>query len=210
MQSVERILWPQENFIELSDEFLVRGCRVRFRGGWITVDPISAGADAAAVLAAYADALKRHIGYMRLVTREEFASLPPGHTVDEKRMQLAPYDRGWQIAGARREIVAAAHPRLAQCYDYFQLANDSGNVLVNLYKMIETIEDEYGGERQAGHALGLANEMKQLKRWANDRSRDERHALALPRKAVTFTDSERAQARIAGRAILEKFAETFL
>ena len=72
--------------------------------------------------------------------------------------------------------------------------------------MIETIEDEYGGERQAGKALGLATEIKRLKRFANDRQHDHRHAPASPGNAAAITDAERGQTLEDARVILEAYA----
>jgi hypothetical protein len=214
MTAIERILWPQDDFLELADEFLVRGCRVRLSGPSITVNAVSPGANAEAVLAAYADALRRRLGYIQLRTPQEFGSSPATSIVVDGRMQRAQYDRRKKVAEARGELVALSHPTLNQCYDYFESAkNDyaesangrSGNVLSHLYKMVETIEGKYGGERQAKEALGLAEEWNRVKRWANDPRHDQRHAS---QGLVISTNLE--QAMKDGQAILDKFSETFL
>jgi hypothetical protein len=212
--SLQRVLWPQEDFAELFDEFAVRGCRVHFRRGWITVEALSAEADTAAVLSIYAAALKKRLGWTRLLTVEAFAALPPRpiHTVATGR------EAGWiwkgrcrRLGHARRDIVAPAHPRLSQCYDYFQSANDDHTrALFDLYKMIETIEDQYGGEKKAQDALG-PELMKTLKRMANDsrspHGHDQRHASKIPGTATPPTANELSQAIEDGRALLRTFEE---
>jgi hypothetical protein len=209
-EAATRILWPQEDFAQLFDEFAVRGCRVHFRGGWVTIEALSADADTAAVLNDYVAALKKHFGWIHLLTVEAFTALPPRH------IQIgAPgwiwKDRCKRLGEARGAIVAPAHPQLSQCYDYFQKAvavEDPENALSHLYKMIETVEGHYGGERQAQEALG-PEPMTTLKRMANDSSLSSRdvlrHSLAAPGTGTPLTAAELSQAIEDGRAILRKF-----
>ena len=101
-----------------------------------------------------------------------------------------------------------------QCYDYFEAARgDLEHVLNHLYKMIEMIQDECGGETEALQALpDVAATIKHLKRVANDRgeqSRDQRHAPKGPETGDTLDAEEQAAFLEDGPAILRKFEERF-
>ena len=207
---VEYVLWPQEDFTELSDEFAIRGCHIWLRGGHLAVEAVSETADLAAVAKEYAAALGNRLGYQRLLTVQEFGALPSRAITT---VALSAQDRRYRQARlreARQDIVAPAHPRLSQCYDYFQSAlEDQEHALSHLYKMVESIEEDYGGEGKARSALGV-EPLKSLKRLANDRSpnsRDQRHAPVSPGTGTALTDAERARALNDGRALLRKFEE---
>ena len=202
---VEYGLWPQEKFAELSDEFVVLGCRVWFRGGFLAVEAISEKADPATVANAYAAALLNRMGCSRLLSMEEFGALPPRAIAVVGLAKRESEHRRRQLGEARRDIVARVHPRLSQSYDYFQAArDDQEHALIHLYKMIESIEEAYGSEVKTTKALGV-EPLKTLKKLANDRStksRDQRHAPVSPGTGTPLTDAERARALDDGRALL--------
>jgi len=120
------------------------------------------------VLTDYTNALQQHLGHRQLLTRDQYGGLPlwssqnASVAVGEGDLK----DRSEALAAARREVLAR-HIRLSQCYDYFEAAKSSKNFLFELYKMVETIEGEYGGEREAVKALGLT-EIKRFKHFANN------------------------------------------
>ena len=212
MELVQRVLWPNQEFAFLFDEFVVRDCRVRFHGGHIDVQALSDEANPAAVLTDYAEALRRlRPGYTRLLTVDEWGTLQPAVISNLGHPRRDPVRQRDQLGQARRDIVAPVHPHLSQCYDYFQKAvDDQEHVLFHLYKMTETIVEEYGGERKAVEALG-SDLLKALKQLANDTrpgiSRDQRHAPKSPGTGVPLTENEQARALEDGRTLLRRFEE---
>ena len=61
--------------------------------------------------------------------------------------------------------------------DYLERAReDESNRLFHLYKFVETLEDSFGGESKLIETLDVNTAVKTLKRLANDRRYDERHA----------------------------------
>jgi hypothetical protein len=153
---VEYVLWPQEDFTELFDEFVVLGCRVHFVGGCITVEALSETADPAAAANTYIAALRHRLGYARLLTVQEFAALPPRTITIRGLSAQDGRNRRARLREARQDIVAQTDPRLSQCYDYFQTAlEDEEHALIHLYKMVESIVAHYGGEEKAKTVLGV-------------------------------------------------------
>ena len=136
----------------------------------------------------------------------------PARTITNRA--LSTRERANRRAGlqeARRDMIARTHPRLSQCYDYFQFATeDEEHTLIHLYKMVETIEEDYGGEQKAGVVFGM-QEIKAIKRLANDRSpdnsHDQRHAPISPGTGTPLTDAERTSALDDGRGLLRKCEE---
>jgi hypothetical protein len=194
--TLDYVLWPGDEFAELSDQFVVRGCRVRLMGSVLSVecDPVLIVA-ATAVANEYAEALAKNFSFLRLMTLQEYGTLPGrAVTIQGKSPRELAVDRA-RLRDARRSIVEPAHPRLSQCYDYFQLARDEPkHALFNVYKMIESIEAEYGGERDAAQALDDGGLIKRLKREANRRDRDQRHAPLEP--GATTPIDEHSLARL--------------
>lgn len=66
--------------------------------------------------------------------------------------------------------------------------------LAKLSKAIEAVENYFGGERQAGRTLQMLDEIKYVKRLANEPLRDERHAPGPNGEIVKISDSERNEA----------------
>ncbi len=113
-----------------------------------------------------------------------------------------------RLRDARRSIVKRAHARLSQCYDYFQLARDEPkHALFNIYKLIETIEGEYGGEKEAARALDDGGLIKRLKRHANQGDHDQRHAPLDPGAAVPIDDNSLALLTEATNDLLRRYED---
>jgi hypothetical protein len=98
---------------------------------------------------------------------------------------------------ARDEVLANADPALRRVYDYVRNAQGPDGLfhdsaIFDLYKAVETIEDALGGEAEAGRILGRLAEIKALKRAANDRAGDERHAPLDPAATPPRADIGRA------------------
>ena len=130
---------------------------------------------------------------------------PQSITVHGKSARESAYDRE-RLRDARRSIVARVYPRLSQCYDYFQLAHDDPkNTLFNVYKLIETIEAEYGGEKEAIRALDDGGLIKQLKRQANRPDHDQRHAPLQPGSSQPIDEESLAALLEAAHALLAKY-----
>jgi hypothetical protein len=147
--TVQYFLWPGHDLAMLSDNFIVSGCRVQLMGASLSVEchPDQA-TEASRIVDDYVEALRaQSLFFGRLLSSDEYSAMPAqaiafhGKTVRESARD---YER---LANARRSIVERVHPRLSQCYDYFESARrDSKNALFNIYKLIETIEAEYGGD----------------------------------------------------------------
>jgi len=180
--TIQYVLWPSDDFATVSDEFVVRGCRLRLTGALLSVECEPAQATAAAAVAnEYAEALRHRFAFFRLISLEEYGAMPArAITIRGKTARETSHDRV-RLRDARRSIVEQAHPRLSQCYDYFQLARDEPKqALFHIYKLIETIAAEYGGEKEAARALDDGGLIKRLKRQANERDHDQRHAPLDP------------------------------
>jgi hypothetical protein len=207
---VELILWPEENWAENRDEFVVDGCRVTLAGARVRVEPLHTGANAQAIADEYVAALREHVGGVtRVLTIQELGALPPRSITIHTSDRRARATRRMQVGRARRDVVVRRRPRLSQCYDYFESAvDDSAHALSHLYKLVESVEEELGGERQAKERLDAATEVNVIKRLANDRSvlsRDQRHAPKTPGTGTRLTLEERSQVLQAGNSILRKF-----
>src|SRR5262249_8308700 len=101
------------------------------------------------------------------------------------------------VDAARNEVLADTDPALRRVYDYLRKAQEkdgrlSDNAIYEVYKAIETIENALGGEAKAGQILGCLQEIKAVKRAANERTGDERHAPADPAAAPPRADIGRA------------------
>ena len=179
------ILRSLYGILEASDEFVVDRFRLRLRGTLLTVEAEEEHEDAELLSAVrdlayrYAAVLRKHVsGLMNLITLEEFAAMPAqvitvrGAT-DAERQRLSD-----EVRRARHEMLASGEPCLRQSYDYLEQAHeDETNRFFHLYKLIETLEDAFGGsEAKLIRALDVKTAVKALKRLANEPVHDERHA----------------------------------
>jgi hypothetical protein len=156
-------------------------------GTWLTVEAEEVSDDAELLSAAsdlayrYFAVLRQHVRTLiSLMTLEEYAAIVPpfSHYVEFKGATTA--ERKILIDGvrlARREMLVSSDPHLRQSYDYLEQArDDESNRLFHLYKFVETLEDSFGGEAKLIKVLDVKTAVKTLKRLANDRQHDERHA----------------------------------
>ncbi|MGD0922814.1 MAG: hypothetical protein ABSA70_13765 [Terriglobia bacterium] len=84
-----------------------------------------------------------------------------------------------QLAAATREKVKAieADDTATQIEVYYDLARRNDDVaLYYLYKIVEAIENKFGGETEGIKAVGVGAEWKAVKKLANESYRDARHA----------------------------------
>ncbi len=111
-----------------------------------------------------------------------------------------------RLREARRSIVEQAHWRLSQCYDYLQLSRDEPKrALFYIYKLVETIEAEYGGEKNAARALDDGGLIKRLKRQANQPDHDQRHAPVDPTATMLFDEHSLATVLDAAHELLRRY-----
>ena len=206
--TIEYWLWPGDDLRGLSDHFVVRGCRVRLMGAALSVECEPAQKTAATtIVTEYSEALRRqHFAFARLMTLEEYGAMPArAVTIQGKTAQETSQD-SLRIREARRAIVGHAHSRLSQCYDYFQLALDEPKQsLFHIYKLVETIVAEYGGEKEAGRALDDGGLIKRLKHQANQRDHDQRHAPLAPGASKPIDDNALATLVDAAHSLLRKY-----
>jgi hypothetical protein len=151
-----------------------------------------------AVAHAYFQALRdAGLHLMRLVPDSEMAPTlgsPLGaslmNTVHLKPGEAARYKA--MVTAARTRLLAPC-PALQRAYKYLDNARVAPVKFSELYKAIETIEHEFGGEQQTIRALKVDH--KSVKRLANERINDERHAPASE-EAVKPIDEHVAQQAI--------------
>lgn len=197
VQKFAWFLWPTYGELSgASDEFVAEGFRVRLMGNTLELSFEGSGAyspESAKVLAEKYIAVLRKFGVSHLlITQEEFLArtAPPFGVMTVRSGSREDRDRVTRATReARSELLASADPALRRCYNYLQSArkNDHGTIF-DLYKTIETIENALGGEERAGRILGVVEEIKALKRAANERAGDERHAPKDPASTPSPAD----------------------
>jgi hypothetical protein len=206
--TIQYFLWPGHDLAMLSDNFAVSGCRVRLMGAALSIECEPAEeTQASRIVQDYVEALRqRSLFFGRLLSWDEYGAMPPrATTLQGKTARESARDRA-RLRDARRSIVEPIHSRLSQCYDYLQLARDEPkHALFNIYKLIETIEGEYGGEREAIRALDDAGFLKRLKRQANQPDHDQRHAPVEPGTAQPIDERSIAALVETAHALLAKY-----
>jgi hypothetical protein len=206
----EKLHWllssPQD-LGNLLDEFVVNGCRVRLIGASLLVEPLTALADPVLVAEEYISVLARWFPLLRRLIPADGMFVQPV-TVTGSSKQETDAHRA-RLQEARQLMVEPYHARLSKCYDYLQSARyDSDHALWHLYKMIEIFEDQFGGERNAIRVLGPV--LKDLKKLANENTRDERHAPKDLRMITRLTIEAQGRALQDGHSLLRKFENTLL
>lgn len=202
------------------DEFVVGRFRLRLTGTLLAVEaegPIddSEFRSAASDLAyRYFAVLKKHVPVlMNLKTFEEFAAIQPpilqittitGSTAAECKL----HRDGVRLA--RGEMLASNDPYLRRSYDYLERARgDETNRLFHFYKFVETLEDLFGGEAKLIEALDVKTAVKTLKKLANDRRYDERHAPNASGKSNRVSSGNQNRATSCAHEIIRAY-EKFL
>ena len=190
------------------DEFVVGDFRVRLEGNSLELLFEGSGTpspdNALALANRYVEALNRRlVPQLQLMTEEEFIARttqlfplrPVGETVAYSRERRERTFRA--VDEARNELLANADPALQRVYGYLRRAREQDgrfreNAILDLYKAVETIENALGGEAEAGQILGCLQAIKALKRVANERTADERHAPTDPAATPVRADIGRA------------------
>lgn len=169
------------------DEFVVEKFRLRLTGCFLTVEPEEVNDDvnllstASELAYRYFAVLRKHVQILYgLMTFEEYAAIEPMflQNVDYEGATTADVTiLADGVRLARRDMLVLSDPHLRQGYDYLERARDDGkNQLFHLYKFVETLEHFFGGETNLIKALNVKTAVKTLKRLANDKQHDERHA----------------------------------
>ena len=207
--TIQYVLWPDDGFAELSDQFVVRGCRIKMMGAVLLVECEPAQEAAAAAAAnEYAEALRKHFWFARLLTLGEYRAMPARAIMIRGKTARETSQARMRLRDARRSIVEHVHPRLSQCYDYLQVARDEPRqALLHIYKLIETIEAEYGGEAEAVRALNDGGLIKQLKRKANQPDHDQRHAPLVPGAVRPIDENSVAKSIEAAHDLVRKYEQ---
>lgn len=205
-------------FGALHDEFIEGPFRLILSGNYLEVNIESGNApelkDRAEALAKkYFDSLERAIHATgSLLTEEQFASLPGFASQNLAITESAGIRLGAE--GARkalrdiRHAVTSYGSPLRECYDYMQDAMSAEDrFFPSIYKMVEAMENAFGGEARLIKLLKLKNEIKFLKRTANEGERDERHAPTNRASLRRPSAHERGQARDYARKLLRGFED---
>ena len=185
MMTFSWVLYPHHEYLAvLGDEFIVKQFRLRVQGNSLQVDveaPVKEKAEheARELGERYVKTLASYLAIpLRLVTIEEFQSLPvTGMTIIRGLKKEGQQRVKESIRKARGELLASEDTSLRRCYDYVQDAREHPEEsLFYLYKAVEAIEDQVGGEREAIKALDIGDDLKLVKKLANEPARDERRA----------------------------------
>ena len=108
-------------------------------------------------------------------------------------------------------MLAFEEEPLRRCYDYLQDAReDEQRGVMLMYKLVETVEQWFGSEKETCRALGIQKDLKTIKRLANDSSRDERHAPDLRKPVEPLSPIQRAEAIECARRVLRAFETSLL
>ena len=211
--TIQRVLQTTDDMTQLFDRFVVSGCRLRLMGTAVTVDCDPADHDRANTLVgSYVEALRQEGFFIpRVMSLEEFASLPTwaSSTMPGPKASLRDLERAQdRIGRARRAIVEPVHPRLSQCYDYFEQAlHEPKHTMYYLYKLVETVEGHFGGERNAIRALDARSLIKSVKSDANRLEHDQRHAPSEPGNRQPLDENALAALAESARELLNRFEE---
>lgn len=205
----------EDVFIEGPFRVTLRGTTlvVTIEGCPATIDVVNRGE---CLDKTYVDYLRRILSEpLQLLTEEEFCNLPPwagqnlamATSASYQRSGHAATNRGQALRDARNSVISYDWP-LKDCYEYMQDAAIAGErFFPEIYKMIETMENHLGGEARLLEKTGLADEIKFLKRIANEESRDERHAPKGPAPRQPPSGDERVKAHDFANRVLRKFEE---
>jgi hypothetical protein len=178
--------WPPGEFASVSDEFCVGLLCLRLLGNLLIVETEATTEEEAAVAAEaikirYSEALSKYTAFpIRLITLKELSAMP-AQAITVGGLSAKEHSRlTTALRKARADLLGAEHEHLRRCYDYLQDAReDEKNALIYLYKLIETVEDFFGGERKACDVLGVREDLKSIKKLANEFIYDQRHAPEL-------------------------------
>lgn len=213
-QRFEWVLWPGDLISSAFDEFVCGGFRVQLMGQRLAIETVQPRAEprqeATELAERYTSALRRHTPTtLRLLTDQEVATMPPQFITVPVHSRVADLSRGKR--SARNEVIGEARPRLRRCYDYLQAAvEDQEHMLSNLYKLIETVEGAFGGEADACKILKVTNDLKLVKRLANEDSHDERHAPDSPTVVRRVGEHQRQAALESARKVLRAYENEVL
>ncbi len=216
------LLWPPDAFLTAQDEFIVGPLRIQLNGSTLTVVVESAQSHNDVITTAeklageYVRRLATHLRInVRLLTHSELAKMPAWAILTRAPPGLGTAELGVHrqrfataIRHARNDIVLASESTLRQCYDYFQKAHEhEENYLSELYKMVETMENTFGGEDATISALNLKSELKFIKQLANVDWRDQRHPPKNPKKVSPPSTDDRQRAKQSASRLLRAFEQ---
>ena len=189
---------------QVFDEFLVDHFRLRLHGTFLTLEAVLQGdsseiSSAASVLAhRYCSILNSHVPFsVSLITMEQYAAIQPpfsqNHEFSTNRTEQERFREGVRLA--RHDMLALSDPYLRRSYDYLERAReDEANCVFHLYKFVETLEGAFDGtEAKLISALDMKTAVKTLKRLANDKNHDARHApnVSDETRPLSFDDQNR-------------------
>jgi hypothetical protein len=188
-------LWPPYHLLLIaSDEFVCGQCRVRLVGTSLEIE-VSGTENpeevARSIAERYVKLLGEHLGVgLQVITPKEFGAMPAQMIVQTGASREERERVGRGIQKIRQEFVE--DDTLRRCYDYLQAARkkEGDDSLHDLYKVIEAIEHRFGGEAPTIAALGVGPAMKFVKRVANERVRDARHAPRADEVVTPNTGAE--------------------
>ena len=205
----------------LHDQFVQGSLRLKLRGTSLVVDieKTSATPELSELAASFARSYLARLAQalhesLHLLTEEEFANLPQWASQNAAMAFSGmnqppgdPKDRARILREVRHNSITYDWP-LKVCYDYMQNALAAEDrFFPEIYKMIETMENHLGGEAALKAKSCLPDEVKLLKKLANEASLDERHAPkdgATPRAP---TSAQRGDAYNCAERLLRKFEE---
>lgn len=217
------ILHSPQDFTPFHDEFVFGQFHLRLAGNSITVEveeetlTDELRSTASDLAQRYAKALKKHsLASFILIPIEDYVSMIDGtqtieiggSTASERvRRELRErFAKGVRLA--RNEILADDYPALRQCYEYLQDAREDKELFyVHVYKFIETVEDQFGGQEQLEKTLDVRKEVGFIKRLTNEPKRDARHPPEVGGALEPPSTAERETAISYANVVLQKFEQ---
>lgn len=189
---------PQRrNYSTALDEFIVGHFRVRLAGNRLEVHfhgPGSCTPESAKALAdKYVSALGKSPTMMAiLLTKDEWLerTTPPlGRVVMIDCAQESRDETAKAVKSARNELLPDKDTTLRKVYDHFQDAREHVNpandqTAFSIYKALEEMEENIGGEEKAVTALG--KRFKKAKRAANDKRHREGKFAPTPNPSTSL------------------------
>ena len=109
---------------------------------------------------------------------------------------------------AKRRVIESDETAVRIIAYYKQAAQDDDAALFYLYKIVDSLQNTFGGETAAKNKLGQSEEWKLIKRIANESYRDIRHAPKPGEKIKQWSEEEIAKCRSAAEKIVLAYFST--
>lgn len=212
-KSIRWVLDPQEVLFAASDEFAIGNFRFQLQDASLTVTTLeeeieNLATEAGELAERYAASLRKNLPSIVRLRKPEELNLRVSQIITSNPPTLDPERLSRGLGKARNELLGSQNLRLRQCYDYMQAAREAEeDYLFFLYKLVETVEDEFGGEGKATKPIDRKADIKFIKRLANESRRDVRHPPKESERAESPSKGDRKHSFDCARRVLHVFED---